>query len=124
MLMKVLLLEDHDVLRGFLAKEIHAQSDVEVCQAATVEQALHLLSSDHFAVVLSDVNVGGNNVAEQIQQFRAQTNGKTRIILTSAGARQTLVNRALQNGADEYVDKSEGLSALVSRVHKAIQNHA
>lgn len=123
--MKVLLLEDHDVLRRFLVEEVSSLDEVETFEAATMGEAMALIDEHQFAVILSDINVGGVNVAEQVGTLRSHPNcASSHIILTSAGAPAGLVTQALRNGADDYVDKNVGLAALAVRVHEAIGQHA
>ena len=115
-LIRVLQVDDHEIVRRGLRKLLELEPDIEVVGEATNgEEALRqvkLLSPD---VVVMDIKMpGGNglNAAKQLQKERFA--GKVLLI----SMYEQYVSKAIEAGASGYLSKSAKLDKIVSAIRK------
>ena len=92
---------------GFLkvAKSfLEAQGPFEVETALSVEEALRKLGETEYDVVISDYHMSGKDGLQFLKELREKGNNIPFIIFTGKG-REEVAIRALNLGADNYVDK-------------------
>ncbi len=78
--MRVLIVDDNEELREFLALSL-VEASVEVVEAANAEDALRKIDTEKFdALIIDSVMEGGDGI-ELTQQIRATRNGKNVPIL-------------------------------------------
>jgi signal transduction histidine kinase len=116
---RVLIIEDHDELRGFLAD--YLGRDCQVAQAGTAEEGLALAAAFHPDVVLCDVRLPGDSglaVARSLQQTRpAQGEGAPpSVILVTAYQDPAARMEGLTSGAIDFVSKPFHPAELAARV--------
>jgi DNA-binding NarL/FixJ family response regulator len=117
---KVLLVDDHQVVRRGLRTFLEVQDDIEVVGEASdgaegVARAQELGPD----VVLMDVKMPGMDGVEALRELRALDNPARVLIVTSFTEQRTVVP-ALRAGAAGYVTKTEApteLLAAVAKVH-------
>jgi DNA-binding NarL/FixJ family response regulator len=108
--LRILIVDDHEVMRGGLRSLLESRPNWEVCgEAATgmdaVEQA-KLLRPD---VVVLDISMPGFNGLEAIPLIRKETPRPEVLILSRYEEREMRL-KALEAGAREYIPKSQGLA--------------
>ena len=117
---RVLLVDDHQVVRRGLRTFLEVQGDIEVVGEAGdgdegVAQAEELLPD----VVLMDVKMPGTDGIEALRQLRAGGCSARVLVVTSFTERRTVVP-ALRAGAAGYVYKNvdpEALAGAIRSVH-------
>ena len=103
--MKVLLVDDHTLVRRGLAQLLGTFiEDAEVTEAEDAEQALQLLASGPQDVALVDIRLPGKDGLELLKEIRAAWPKLPVIILTSFDD-SDYVKRALADGAAGYLLK-------------------
>ncbi len=113
--MKLIIADDHELVREALASLVERDANVaEVLQASTFQEALALLISEaDIDLVLLDVFMPGmndmNSVTEMIQRFP-----DVPIILMSGNVSQQIVDRGFELGVRGFVPKTMNGRALVS----------
>jgi two-component system, NarL family, invasion response regulator UvrY len=115
---KVLIVEDHPIVRAGLRRLFAAEADLEVREAADGREALRLYREQRPALVILDLNLPGPGGLEMIGRLKA-ADPEARILVLSVHDDQTHVTRALQAGATGYVTKNadpEELLAAIARV--------
>lgn len=118
--MKVLLVEDHPIVRAGLRRLLAAEGDFEVCETADGREALSLYREQRPALVILDLNLPGLGGLEVLGRLKA-TDPRARILVLSMHDDQTHVTRALQAGAMGYVTKNADPEELLKAVARVAQ---
>lgn len=102
---RVVLVDDSDDLRMLLRVHLHLTGRVEVVGEATsgVEAVEEVARTQPDAVLL-DLAMPGGNGLDAIPEIR-RVSPRTRIVMLSGFSREHLGRRALEAGADAYVEK-------------------
>lgn len=118
MTIRVLLADDHTMVREALAGMLRAESDIELIGvAANGQEAIsqtQLLRPD---VVLMDVSMPDLNGIEATARIRKVV-PRCRVVALSALGDACFVNQMVEAGARGYVVKSESLDTLVQAVRQ------
>jgi DNA-binding NarL/FixJ family response regulator len=120
MRMKLLIVDDHSILREGVA-EILRQSEAktEVLQAQTIAQGLTLAAQhDDLSAILLDISFPGASGLSGIGEFAAITAAP--VIILSSSEDAGVVRQALHLGARGYVAKSASSQTLVAALHKVL----
>lgn len=116
---RVLIADDHAVVRKGLAGILAEQPDLELAgEAEDVPELLQKVRSEDWDLLLMDLNMPGGEGLETLQRVRAAAPDLPVLIL-SIHPEDQLAARLLQAGADGYVNKeaaTEELSIAVRRV--------
>jgi DNA-binding NarL/FixJ family response regulator len=109
---RVLIVDNHELVRRGLAALVNAESDMHCCgEAPCDESAMDVVNSTQPDVVIIDVAVTRGIGLEIVQRIR-KTNTRIRVIALAMTERPELVERSLSAGAVEFVSKN-GLAARV-----------
>ena len=121
MSIKVLLADDHKLVRQGMMAMLQSQEDIEVVgEAADGNEALKLAAELEPDVILLDVmmpNLNGIEVAHQMRQHGLRTH----IVFLSMHANASYAVRALHNGALGYVIKDADFSEIILAVRNAYE---
>jgi NarL family two-component system response regulator LiaR len=121
MTIRVLIVDDHELVRKGLATFVGAAPDLElVADAASGEDAVRLCVEFQPDVVLMDMVMPGMDGAAATRAVLAQC-PSTRIIALTSFPDEELVHRALQAGAMSYLIKSVGADELGEAIRAAAQ---
>lgn len=119
---RVLIVDDHAVVRGGLEAFLMSFDDIElVGEASDGKEAVQLCAKCHPDVVLMDMVMPGMNGAEATRAIRKKYPHVEVVVLTSF-AEDDLVERALQAGAISYLLKNVSADDLVGAI-RAAQAH-
>ncbi|MBJ7905875.1 response regulator transcription factor [Streptomyces sp. NPDC004549] len=117
---KVLLVDDHQVVRRGLRTFLEVQDDIEVVgEAADGAEGVALAEELRPEIVLMDVKMPGTDGIEALRRLRELANPARVLIVTSFTERRTVVP-ALRAGAAGYVYKDvdpDALAAAIRSVH-------
>lgn len=113
--MRILVADDHklvrDGLRPFL---LELGGDVEILDAATLEEALQLVdSTPGLGLVLLDLMMPGMDGLNGLQQVKAKIPGVPVVIVSGFSTRDHVV-AAVQSGAAGFIPKTVSGAALVN----------
>lgn len=117
------LLVDHDPKIRLLFGETFEYAGCAVTTAIDGQIALHLLASDAFDVVVTDIYTGYVDGIQILKAAREQERPPAVIIMTSAQTLETVVE-ALRAGACDYVLKPCDPHDILERVKVAIQRRS
>lgn len=117
MKLRILLADDHAILREGLAMLINAQSDMEVvAQAASGREALQLAENTKPDIAVLDVSMPNMGGAEAARAIRARCPA-TRVLALTRHADQAYLRNLLAAGATGYVLKQSAGETLVQAIH-------
>ena len=116
--MKVLIVDDHPIVRAGLRRLLAAQPEAEVWEAASGKEALSAFKRHRPDLVVLDLNLPDIGGLEIITRLKI-ADPAARIVVLSMHDDQIHVTRALQAGAAGYVSKNippEELLEAIGRV--------
>ncbi len=118
---KVLIVDDHAVVREGL-KQILAETPgmVVAGEAKTGEEALEIMESQHYDVVVLDISLPDMSGLEVLKQMKAQHPQTPVLVLTVRPEEQYAV-RVLRAGASGYMTKDAAPNELVATIQKIAQ---
>jgi DNA-binding response OmpR family regulator len=122
---RVLIVDDEESMRLFLARTLTTGLKAEVTLAGTCEQALRLAGNYAYDAILLDLlmpGVGGFEVLAEIR--RASPNAATPVIVVSVLSDQATKDRCMKSGANAYVVKPVERNSLVATVKAQIAARA
>ena len=114
--MKILIVDDHAIVRDGLSRLLAADGDHEVKLAATGREALLLARSFRPALVILDLNLPGLGGLELLRRLVAIEAG--RILVLSMHAEPLYARRSLEAGAQGYVSKNAAPDELLTAVRR------
>jgi DNA-binding response OmpR family regulator len=118
---RVLIVDDEESMRLYLARILATELDAEVTLAGTCEQALHLAGNYAYDAILLDLlmpGTGGQAVLKELR--RASPNVATPVIIVSVLSDQATQNRCAKAGASAYIVKPVDRDLLASTVKAQI----
>lgn len=117
---RVMIVDDHAVVRSGLAAFLLAFDDMElVAEAGSGEQALRLCDTAHPDVVLMDLVMPGMDGAAATRALREKY-PQIQVIALTSFKEQELVQSAMQAGAIGYLLKNVGVDELADAIRAAI----
>ena len=118
--MRVLLADDHNIVRSGLRRLLDAEPDIEVvAEASDGREAVELAAQQSVDVVVMDLAMPNLNGVEATRQILAQSLAR-KIIVLSMHSDRRFVARALQAGASGYLLKDCAAEELVSAIRSVV----
>ncbi|MBZ5608262.1 MAG: response regulator transcription factor [Acidobacteriia bacterium] len=113
---RILLIDDHVLVREAIARLLAAQPDFQVAgQTATIEEAVDIIQSQPVDIVLLDINLG----SEQGGAFLGLAHDcgfRGRILVVTAGVSKREAARLLERGCAGIFLKHERPTLLIDRI--------
>lgn len=114
--MRVLIADDHDLLRDTLIAFLSADNDMELGSASNFEEAKRRIREDaHYDLVLLDYKMPGMQGLESLSEA-IRLEGGQRVALISGQATREIAEEALGLGAAGFVPKTLPAKSLVNAV--------
>jgi DNA-binding NarL/FixJ family response regulator len=115
---RVLLVDDHAVVRNGVRLMLGTSDDIEVAgEAQTASDALLLARTQSFDVALVDVALPDRNGLELVRPLRAQQ-PTLAVLMLSIYAEEVYALRAIKHGAAGYLTKRVSAETLIAAVRK------
>jgi len=116
---RIVLADDHAVVRSGLRMVLETESDLEVvAEAGDVESARRYVRGHHPDVLVLDLNMPGGSSLEAIPLIREES-PKTQIVVLTMQQEPAFAREALGGGALGYVLKEAADEELVEAVRRA-----
>jgi len=124
MTFRVLLVDDHTVLRDGLKSLLNYEPDIEVV-GGVGDGREAILAAERLKpdIVFSDISMPGLNGIESVRSLR-QDYPELKIIILSMHASQEYVLQALQAGANGYVVKQADASEVLTAIRSVMEGGA
>ena len=117
---RILIIDDHPVVRRGLVGLINEADDLTVCgEADSLSQGLALLRELKPALALVDLSLGDGHGLELIKQARAE-GITTRLLVVSMMDESLYADRVLRAGAEGYLRKEEATENIVSAIRDVL----
>ena len=125
MTIRVVLVDDHDLIRSGLRLEFLYAPDMELAgEANSLSSARQVLSTVEFDVLVTDLHLGDGLGTELVTEVRAAYPDAGIVMLTVADRDKDLFN-ALEAGASSYVLKSAPPDEVMAAIrHAAVSPRA
>ena len=122
-MIKVLLADDHSIVRAGLRRIVEESGEMEViAEAADGQEAIQLVRKTGPDVAVIDISMPGLDGLEVISQLQVYVPKLPVIILTMHEEGQYVV-RAIEAGAMGYITKQSAPEQLVKAIHKVYAGH-
>ena len=119
--MRVMIVDDHSVLRVGLKQVLEQSGEFEVVgQAADGEEAVRVAAEVLPDIVIMDVILPKKDGAEACREIMAAL-PETRVLMLTASTEKDAVVEAVAAGATGYLQKDTGLDRLLSVLHGVAQ---
>lgn len=117
-MIKILIADDHAIVREGLKQILHNIPDMKVCgEAGSGDEALKLIRDDEWDVLLLDIAMPGKNVLDVITRVKHYS-PRLGILILSMYSEDQYAVRTLRAGADGYLTKDAAPDKLVEAIRK------
>ena len=115
---RVMLVDDHDLIRYGLRRLLEDQSGIEViAEADSGEKALELARKTKMDVILMDINMPGIGGFEATSRL-SKTHPEIKIIVLTAHSEGPLPKRLLEAGAVGFLTKGCDVKEMIDAIQK------
>ncbi len=116
---RLLLVDDSATARAFAAAALEDAADLEITQAASGFEAIRILPTESFDLVITDINMPDINGLELIRFARTHERYQaTPLIIISTEGHERDRDKALALGANEYLVKPYAADQLLAAVRR------
>ena len=115
--MKILLVDDHTVVREGVRRLLAMAMDAEIFDAHSNETARTVFRAEKPDVVVLDLNLPGGSGLDLLRRILSEE-PRTRVLIFSMHSSPAYVMRAMQAGACGYVTKSASADELIDAIKK------
>jgi DNA-binding NarL/FixJ family response regulator len=117
-MIRVLIADDHSILRRGLAQIISETKDMQVCgEAENGAQAVRLAREQPVDVVLLDITMPDRNGLDTLKQLKKEK-PKLAVLMLSMHPEETYALRAIRAGASGYLNKASAPALLVTAIRQ------
>ncbi|HYQ86212.1 MAG TPA: response regulator transcription factor [Bacteroidota bacterium] len=117
-MIRVLITDDHPLVREGLIKILRNESDMDVAgEARTAPEMLDLLRQEKVDVLVLDISLPGKSGLDVLKELRAE-HPKLPVLILSMHPEDRFALRVLKTGAAGYVTKESAPEELVKAIRK------
>lgn len=122
-MIKVMIADDHALLRTGLKKIICSETDMEVsCEARNADEVILLLRKNKVSIIILDINMPGRSGLDLLYDLKTMYPGISVLIL-SINSEEQFARRCLEAGASGYMNKDIEPDEFISAIRKIAQGH-
>lgn len=119
-MIKVLIADDHAVVRQGLKQILSEQPDMKVLgEASTVAELFDQIRKDQWDVVVLDISMPGRGGLDGLKELK-QEQPKLPVLILSIHPEDQFAVRALKTGASGYLTKDSAPEELVQAIRKVL----
>jgi DNA-binding NarL/FixJ family response regulator len=113
---RIMIVDDHPMMRDGLAMRIASQANMEVCgEAATEDEALELIKQIGPDLVIIDIALKRGNGIELVKRVRS-INPAIKMLVVSTFQESLYAERAMRAGALGYLNKQESNEKVIDAI--------
>jgi DNA-binding NarL/FixJ family response regulator len=118
---RVLLVDDHPIVRQGLALLIDREPDLSVCgEADGAHSAFHAITSLRPDLVVLDISLSGPDGLEVLKEIRLKT-ASLPVLMLSMHDESIYAERAMRAGANGYIMKQEATEKVLVAIRRILQ---
>jgi len=118
---RVLLVDDHPIVRQGLALLIDREADLSVCgEADGAHSAFHAIETLRPDIVVLDISLNGPDGLEVLKEIRVKT-GSLPVLILSMHDESIYAERAMRAGAKGYIMKQEATEKVLVAIRRILQ---
>ena len=115
---RILIIDDHPVVRQGLKMMIEGEPDLSVCgEANGMSQAMQLYFETEPDVIIADISLENGSGIELVKELIAQ-NEDLKILVCSMHEESLFAERALRAGAKGYINKEQATDKLIDAIRR------
>jgi len=117
--MKVILVDDHDLIREGLKKVINKELDIKIVgEANNADELFNLLRENkNIDIIILDISLPGRSGIDVIKDIQVES-PDTKILILSMHPEERFAVRALKAGASGYITKGKASKSLIKALRK------
>lgn len=116
--MKIILVDDHELIREGLKKVISKESYIEVVgEAQNAEEMFELLINNKVDIIILDISMPGRSGLDLITEIKTQYTD-VRILILSMHPEERFAVRALRAGAYGFITKGTASKILIEALNR------
>jgi DNA-binding NarL/FixJ family response regulator len=117
---KILIVDDHPMMREGLAARIASQQDMVVCgEASDINDALAQFRATGPDLMIVDLSLKTGHGLDLIKEIRT-TNHEVKLLVVSAFDESLFAERALRAGAQGYINKQEVQENIIDAIRTVL----
>lgn len=118
---KILIVDDHPMVREGLAMRISTNPEWEVCgEAATVKEAMEIVEETHPDLITVDISLSNGHGIDLIKQVKSRYPAIKMLVIS--GFQESLyAERALRAGALGYINKQESNAKVIEAISAVLR---
>ncbi len=117
---RILIVDDHPIVRRGLRELIAHTEDLEVCgEAPDLPEALQQVKETRPDLVVVDISLKSGSGIELIKQIKAM-DPHVRMLVSSVYDESLYAERALRAGAMGYINKEEALDNIIEAIRQVL----
>ncbi|MCF7946546.1 MAG: response regulator transcription factor [Spirochaetia bacterium] len=111
-MIRVMIADDHEIIRDGMSKLIEKQEDITlVGEASSAEETMKQLRGNRVDVLVLDIGLPDKDGIEVLKDIKAERI-KTRVLMLSMHPENRYAQRALKNGAAGYLTKDQATKTI------------
>lgn len=119
--LKVLIVDDHPIVRQGISQLINQEPDFDTCtQAGSAQEALDLLEKSAPDIMLVDISLDGISGLELLKMVKSR-DYKVPVLILSMHDESLYAERALRSGAKGYVMKQEATERVLIAIRQVLR---
>ena len=119
-MIKILIADDHAIVREGLKQIVAEESDMKVTgEAGNADDVFEILKTNNFDIAILDINMPGKSGLDLLKELKIQYSKLPVLILSMYGEEQYGI-RALKAGALGYLRKVSAPNELVTAIRKIV----
>ena len=120
---RVVIVEDHPLVREHLVFLINKEPDMEVCgEADNITRAMEIIQVTTPQLVIVDLTLKGGSGLDLIKNLRALSLSSP-VLVFSMHEESLYAERALRAGAKGYITKNQGSKEVLAAVRRVLEGN-
>ncbi len=119
-MIKVLIVDDHAIVRRGLKDILGDERDIEVSETAVPHEALRLIREEMWNLVVLDIDLPGKSGLELLKDVK-RMRPRLPVLILSVYSEEQFAVRTLKAGASGFMSKDAAPEALVKAIRKILK---